>query len=563
MGNSATEANAANETFVNWHKSITVGGEYARQFTPSDGLLDPNDPVGTQDSSFQRGLQELMDIVSQAATSGTRVRCYGSKWSLNNIAYNATFLVETWGLNFCKVGIDPTQLEQGYKGKAANLAFVQAGVFVRGLNEALAAKNLALPTQGASDGQRFVGAVSTGTHGSANKIGAMQEYVRGVHVVIPHSSGNGSNHVFIQRASDPVVNGLFANWLDNTTLLANDALFNAIVVSFGSYGLIHGLLIEAVPMYTLSMTAQIFPYPKILPILQSTSAHSLGAALHSTTGLTPDDDLPFHFDLILNPYRLSNSERGAFVRIFQWSANPNPEVVVKLAMDGTGKSVPPQDLHQALGDYADGKIQSRLGNSLSPSATKDIYGLFLQIALKAFAGIPWFQHKVSIGRRQPQTVWTSKGATDPLTSSPIAGTSLEIGIPIDRMNDAVQTILGVTNKFPIAAPIALRFVKPSSATMAFTRFSDLSVTIEMPGPWGDILFSNTGEIHTKIFEAMKQKGIPHTFHWGQQMPVDIQWVPTIYGSALTEWQQQRSNFLNPTGQEIFANGLTDALGITG
>jgi hypothetical protein len=154
-------------TFLNYHRTINLGGPVQRLFQPSNNvILEKGEAV--QDEDFVSGLHELMDIVALAESNGKRVRAYGSKWSLSPVAYNQECLVQTWGLTYLKVGIDNDgHVTAGYQHIKNRLAFVQAGVFVQSLNQKLLQAGLALPTSGAGDGQRLVGAVSTGTHGSA------------------------------------------------------------------------------------------------------------------------------------------------------------------------------------------------------------------------------------------------------------------------------------------------------------------------------------------------------------------------------------------------------------
>jgi len=173
----------------NWHRSINVGGQ-TKVFRPN--WIDFPVPtkrkikVSTDPKELERGFEYLTKIVAQAETDQARVRAFGSKWSLNDIAFEKKYMVQSHGLNFCQVGLDKNRWDKGVSTKEGwvdpaylkqkdkdpkHLCFVQCGVTVKALNSVLKPKELALPTTGASDGQTLVGAVSTGTHGSANAIG--------------------------------------------------------------------------------------------------------------------------------------------------------------------------------------------------------------------------------------------------------------------------------------------------------------------------------------------------------------------------------------------------------
>ena len=73
----------------------------------------------------------------------------------------------------------------------------------------------------------------------------MQEFVRGIHLV------TNEGHFFVQRLTDMVVTDDYATILGGATLVSDDDLFDAAVVSFGNLGLVHGILIEAEPLYLL------------------------------------------------------------------------------------------------------------------------------------------------------------------------------------------------------------------------------------------------------------------------------------------------------------------------
>jgi FAD/FMN-containing dehydrogenase len=126
-------------------------------------------------------------------------------------------------------------VEPAYQGddRRNRLVFAQCGVQIKTLNTLLAEKALALPTSGASNGQTIAGAVSTGTHGAANQVGAMQDFILGIHIV-----AEGGKHYWVERASNHVVTQEFCDWI-GAARIRDDKLFRAMVVGFGSFGLVH------------------------------------------------------------------------------------------------------------------------------------------------------------------------------------------------------------------------------------------------------------------------------------------------------------------------------------
>src|SRR3989442_13814056 len=61
--------------------------------------------------------------------------------------------------------------------------------------------------------------------------------------------------------------------------------------------------------------------------------------------------------------------------------------------------------------------------------------------------------------------------------------SCEIGVPYQRTPEAVEIILGLAKKHLYAGLIALRYVKRSPATLAFTCHAPYTCTIELPGAY--------------------------------------------------------------------------------
>ncbi len=371
----------SNSTWHNWHNTTNVGGAIQQELTPNNGTAQQGKNI--QDETFQPGLNALLGIVRNAMASNrddVRVRAYGSKWSLNNAAYTSDIMVKTWDLNYAKIGLDQDMVAPAYQGNADKLCFVQTGVFIHYLNIALYNKGLALKTTGASDGQRLVGAIAAGTHGSAMHVGAMQDFVKGIHLVIPDGDA-GSKHIFLQRRTDQAVNANFATFLDHTELIDDDALFNAALISFGCFGLIHGLLIETEPLFMLKH--QVVKFNPNLPWYRDKLQRVLGnptrdniRALAKPHGphRSPDlfnwldagNDYPYFFSVTQNPYTNIANPRTFFI-----------EVMEKMPFNGTppplnNSYLHEQEKHEAIHSGFEHELKKCKGIELGKGALSKI-----------------------------------------------------------------------------------------------------------------------------------------------------------------------------------------------
>jgi FAD/FMN-containing dehydrogenase len=530
----------ADLTWENWSRTESVGGYVGTTFKPhncqnKDLCIEEKDT----NTSFVHGLNEILVIVQLAEKNDMKLRAHGSKWSLNNIAYNKEYLIDSSQLKYCLVGLsDDAHVTNNYKVKRDRLSFVQCGVMVKDLNEKLQKKNLALSTSGASDGQTLVGAVSTGTHGSAHEVGAMQNYVKGIHLV----TGPGK-HVFIQREGDhEVITKDFCDWLGGAELINNDEMFYSALVGFGSFGIVHALLIEVEPLYLLKRVVKNLNFSEVKGAICTLDMSGLGL---------PDDELPFHFEVTLNPWNQKDSDKGAFVRTYYKNTYDQVFKDIYLTKD---KCDPACGLAAWLFTHTPDCIESKL-----------IPG-FLQTALeKEYLKPAQDDNKYM---RFPGAFFSSDCSDAPTSPDKASGTSFEISVPFSHIEGALDLILEVTKKHVFGAALAFRYVKSSSATLAFTsnfendtndKFSDIVVAIEMPGGQNSL----SKDAHKAIFKAFDNSDIPHRYHWGQDFPINKEWVIKSYGEEKVNlWMRKRSELLDEKGCKMFSNKLIESIGLS-
>ncbi|HYQ04761.1 MAG TPA: FAD-binding protein [Polyangiaceae bacterium] len=507
----------ANHPWDNWHSSSGVGGGVAKYFIPWNDWAD-NSPTPAG-KPFAPGLAGLKSIVQQAEAASKRVRAAGSGWSLNSCAFVQDYLVDTSNLSALLIGFGPAFVSAADQAQSDQFVFAQCGTQIKTLNQELAKQQLALPTMGASNGQTIVGAMSTATHGSANTIGGIPDYILGLHVV-----AEGGQDYWIERASRPAMSAAFVSWL-GAKLIRDDDLFLSAVVGFGSFGLIHAVAFKAEPLYVLDLFVRQLDYDQVVPAATMLDMRGLG--------LPDGDTLPFHFEIVFNPYKRGAGQGGAFVRVLYKrpfvAPGPNP-----LPTDGT--SIRGRDLVSIAGLFSEHLPGPLLGD-------------FLQGQLNS-----------AVQPTAPNSVLALPGVAFGDSNPTGGGTSVEIGIPINRVADALKAVWSVTDANPFGAPVALRYVKCSDALLAHTFFPPITCTIEMPGV--DSGAARTA--HQAMFNAFKAANIPHAFHWGQQAPQDFSTVLTGFGQGrVNRWLAARHNFLkSAAGRHMFSNDLLDACGLS-
>jgi len=493
------------ESDVAWqNKHLNVSANVERLYDAWNRLSDRSRP---ERNEWLAGLGAQQQIVRDAEAMGKRVRGLGGAWSLSQAAVTQDHMVNTKPLNYMDIGIQQASLDPAFQGIPEQLVFAQCGASILEFNQALEARNLSLSTSGASNGQTICGAIATGTHGSAHGVGAMQDFIVGLHMV-----AEGGRHYWIERASQPVMAQRFCDIL-GAELIRDDTLFNAAVVSFGSFGLMHAVMLTSEPIYTLELHIRRYDYDEVRPVLSTLDVSSLqlpdGAAL------------PFHFEVVLNPYRTQPDEQGAYVRFMykrDYSPVPNPPV-------DTVVTSPGDDLLGFVGTLSD--------------AVPGLIPVALDTLLQQ--------------RFEPTTtpVRGTHGQIFGSTSINGLAMSTEMGVALQDAGHAVDAILAVAADYPFAGTVALRYVKASPALLALTHFAPTTCTIELPSLGSE----RTQQAFERIWAELDNRGLTYTLHWGQSLRPEPAFIRRAFGTRVDDWLSARRNFLGPSGRRTFANDL--------
>lgn len=456
---------------------------------------------------WRTGFSALRDIVNESQANGRAVRAVGGRWSLSDSAVSPDVMINTMPLNVHRAGM-AREFIASSRYDRDHLVFAQCGTSILELSSTLESRGLALPTSGASNGQTICGAFSTGTHGSARRVGSSQDYIVGLHII-----ADGGKHYWIERASDPVVSDGFCQYL-GAELRRDDNLFNAAVVSFGSFGIIHAVLLAAVPIYRLEVHRWFADWPAV--------EHA--ASTLDLTGLTmPRPEEPFHFEVTVNPYRARTGQNGAFVtamyRVDTTTSTERPSPEMEL-LPGADVLTIAGSLSDTIPGLIPGLVTGLFKETCVPTGNNPIVGTHGEI----------------------------------FDATKIKGKSLsaEIGVSLDDVRRAVEALIQVADKYHFAGVIALRYVRRSAALLAFTKF-DTTCTIELPAAGSH----RTLEYYERVWDEFDSRGIPYTLHWGQSNNHCRESVRKRWGSAAEQWLTTRRAFLTPTGRRTFANPLLE------
>jgi len=472
-----------------------------------------NDPIMNASDSYNDATKGYQKLIADAIASDTPMRAMGGGWSWMKIAtVNNGVMLDTAMLN-TRFLISQQSISPAYTGDPGHLLFAQTGMSVQEVSLYLEPRGRSLKTSGASNGQTIAGAVSTGTHGSAFDFGATPEFIVGMHIIV-----GPNRHVWLERASAPVVSQTFIDGLE-TELIQDDELFNAALVSFGSFGIIHGVLIQTEDKFLLESHMVRVNYDEALKSIMQT----LDFSANTTPPLPHGNERPFHFSVLLNPYDI---EHGAYVTIMY---------KVPFTTDYTA----PVDNTAGLGPGDDAAtIMSRI--------------------IKAFPGLN--STLVNTVIKTSLVIKTQTGTHSQIfDNTTLHGKLLSAAVSFSAENapKVADLMLSINNDIgPFTGIFSFRFVKQSTATLGFTRF-ERSCIMELDAPYSDDTYS----YYTKAWKRLEDEGIPFTFHWGKVNELNPARLANMYGDGIDRWIAARNKLLDADTIKVFNNPLLAQWGL--
>lgn len=451
----------------------------------------------------------VQDLLGRAHDAGVHARAVGGGWSLSEVAATDGWLLNTQPLDL-SFRLGPAVLTEEYQRKVGQLLFAQCGLGIAQLSGLLKKDGHSLATSGASNGQTIVGAISTGTHGAAIDVGAVQESVRGLHIVT-----GPDRAIWLEPARRPVATEEFADVL-GAELVRSDALFDAALVSFGCFGFIHGALIETVPLFLLES------YRRTIPLAALDRA--IGQLDFDLAQLPHPGQRPYHFQVLVNPHDPEESAHVTIMYKRPYRSDHRPPV---REPGGVG-----------VGD--DAPVFVGLLTDALPDAIPGVANVIMRQSYK------------DRGKSEGTLAETFSNTT---TRGRVSSTAM--GIPLEHARRALDLVLDEHRaRGPAAVLLSLRYVKGSRATLAFTRHP-MTCVLEIDG----VQSARTHQFYREAWERLAHENVPFTFHWGKQNDLTAAAARRMYGPSLDAWLGARRELLDRDARRLFSSDFLERLGL--
>lgn len=464
--------------------------------------------------------KEIQNLIKEVSARHEGLRAYGSAWSLSNIAHHEDNMHYNGKMNL-KKPITQEELQPGSLFKRENLFFFQCGNTIKEVSKFLFDHGKSLKMSGASNGQTIAGCVSTGVHGSALAVGSVQDCVIGINLIIGPEI---NDRVYIERTSNPALTDDFAKSI-NSRVIRDDGLFNAALVGLGAYGFLHAVVIEAEDRFLLQRYVKKISKEKALALADTLNFKDTDLGIPSETGPDGTRNTPYHYKIFINPYNNEN------------------EYVIEAMYKKAYRT-----------DYPDPfpRIKTALYT--------DLINLFCKISERFPGNIPKIINLLrteALPKPDAETIGT---LSEIFWDAAHQGKAFACSVGVDHKDSsrALNLLIKLTNEEgPIPGIYAMRFVKASKATLAFTKFP-VTCMLEIDGVlWkGGNKIISLEQFSKRMAEVLKANNIPFTLHWGKNGAWSFPGlVEHMFGNNVKIWKDQRSKLLSPEMLAVFSNGF--------
>jgi len=289
---------SANEEVQHQASEDALDGEYA--FRADPGVLPPLE-------TYNAATRELQGIVGACLQDSTSLHVRGT-WQPLTAGEAGSRTIDVSALRLV-LEVPKRLTNAGYPGDVTKLRFVECGNTIAGLKDHLSAAGLSLKASGADSGDTLVGALSAGSDGGVYGFGAIAEMVVGLHFIV-----GPDRHVYLERQSYPVMKPDFAGGL-SSEFRQDDALFDAALVSFGSFGILHGIMIETRKRIRRNAVRFKRPYDATLKAAITACDPTLIPLPAMVDAVS--QDRPSHFELVLVPNERAAPDSAAVIVTYE------------------------------------------------------------------------------------------------------------------------------------------------------------------------------------------------------------------------------------------------------
>lgn len=457
--------------------------------------VDNTEPGGSLVAGFdmfRNAGQYLDDVIRKAREAGKRILAIGSGWALSDINITDGWLINTKLLNGC-YDIGDKYFDAGYPaGDRPCVVLAQGGMQIAELNaylELISKVPRAIKAAGIGNGQTIAGAVSGNTHGSQISFGAMPDFVVGLHI----ATGSGRT-LWIEKASKPVVNQDFVDRL-GAKLIRDDDIFNAAVVSFGTFGIIAAMAIETAPIYHLE-------FPEIVDIGYADLKAKLARFADSGPG-----DL-YHYEFIFDPHSDKQMAMEAASPKLPYKPGVPTPVPRWIVRDKNGFA-PGINILRVVG----------LLRFLPPRIpTSFQFEQYRKLALlNKVRGAP--------GQIYTSSIYYLEGYTESA-----------YGVSVRDAPAMIDICLQVCRDQRLPSISQVRLTRGSGATLGFTQHQPITAVFE----FGMINDDRFPEFEHAMDAALREAGIRYTMHWSKNSGIDPDKLDYMYGPAkIASWKKAR------------------------
>lgn len=472
---------------------------------------------------------EIQKLIQQAADHNENFRAMGSKWSMSNIAYAKDRMHYNSYMNL-KFSVFEGEMHPESNYAHNDLFWFQCGNQIKEISLYLERRGKSLKTTGASNGQTIAGCISTGVHGSTLDVGSVQDYVVGLNII---TGPNPEDNLYIERKSKPALRDTYAQNM-NARVVRDDAVFNAALVGLGSMGFIHGIVIA---------TEDLFLLHRYVKKMDKTEALHLADTLDFSNfdPKIPNVDFkgkrPFHFKVFMNPYNTDEQKYAV-------------ELIYKIKYYQDYKS-----------DY---------GNPIpfqKEFVYLDLIYLFIKIAEKLSGSIPTLINLLKSSILPKEEITTVGKLSEIFWDAGYQGKAFACSFGVSHTNasKALEVLAKLTREHPVPGIFAMRFIKQSEATLAFSKFP-ITCMVEIDGiQWDDNQgIINLQDYSRKMIETLKNNNIPFTIHWGKNADWEFPGlVKHMYGDKVKEWKKVREQLLSAPMQDVFSNNFLKITKLSG